>query len=211
MASDEYRFRPEPTSKLTLDWVVRQLRQVQRAFHQVDEEKIDCQYCTNHYADTVGMYFGDGRTLTTSALSLIYPVPGFDALHKFELTLTNVGVSGTGGRLLIRIGSGSLDTTGYTSMAGTNADTTGFALSPAAGFDTGDTLSGCLTLSRTKADEWAISGVLHHYDSSTATSSTVPVAGYKSLGGTIDRVQIIEPTGNTLSGDYKQVYYNQRP
>jgi|694.fasta_scaffold49366_4 hypothetical protein len=110
-----------------------------------------------------------------------------------RVTVMLSGVSTNGGsNLLIQIGSGSVDTTGYLSTcfdSVSSSSTAGFLIS--ASTAAGNTRSGHLFLCSLGSNIFTSSGVIGRTDSSTGGYHS----GNKTLSGTLDRVRITTANG----------------
>lgn len=118
--------------------------------------------------------------------------------------------SGSNNALLIQIGSGSVDTTGYLSAASvtlasstTNAAafTTGFAATTQGAASV--VLHGIITLQHVGSNIWVMSSVL----GSNNTVATYAGGGNKTLAGALDRVRITTDLGATFDAGSVNVLY----
>lgn len=113
--------------------------------------------------------------------------------RRISVTFNSVSTNGSS-PVIIRIGSGSVVTTGYSStggvIQGTSVgslnDTTGFVLEESGGGAL--TRSGCATLTLNSGNTWVISGNL--FEGGGAGARVTMFGGILSLGGALDRVRI---------------------
>jgi hypothetical protein len=115
-------------------------------------------------------------------------------VKRVTVMLQNVGTSGTSG-LLVQIGAGSIDTSGYLSASFQTSSST--QLLSTAGFaifnnNSNDNTSGPLVLTLFGSNIWQASGVLFK-DSSTDYLTIT--GGTRTLSGTLDRVRVTTVNG----------------
>ena len=139
-------------------------------------------------------------TNTTSGTSIDFT--GLPSWAK-RVTVSFNGVSTNGSsNLLMRLGAGSVDTTGYSATACTNAGiggsatdsfSTGFSLVHATGGAAASTISGSVvfTLINAASNTWAGSGVLNSYSG----GAVYTIAGVKALAGALDRIRLTASNG----------------
>lgn len=112
-------------------------------------------------------------------------------VRRITVMLSGVSTSATS-PLILRIGSGSIVITGYTSSAsssgGSNSDTTGFLLTN--GTANSDTLNGAVQVLNLSGNIWVESGVM-----ATLNGSARMSGGTVTLAGILDQVQV-----TTLNG-----------
>jgi hypothetical protein len=115
-------------------------------------------------------------------------------VKRITVMLQNVSTSGTSG-LLVQIGAGSIDTSGYLSASFQTSSST--QLLSTAGFaifnnNSNDNTSGPLVLTLFGSNIWQASGVLFK-DSSTDYLTIT--GGTRTLSGTLDRVRVTTVNG----------------
>lgn len=154
---------------------------------------------------------GNQKMLLTAAVDATSgTVINFSSLpswaNEITINLRAVSTNGTS-RALIRVGSGSYLTSGYSSTAGaigSTADRTG----PSGVITSGFTLdgyapfaswarTGLVTLSRISGNIWVVSGAL---GDPTNGVSNVMLAGSIDVAGTLDRLQVTTVSGDTFDG-----------
>lgn len=139
-------------------------------------------------------------TNTTSGTAIDFT--GLPSWAK-RVTMSFNGVSTNGSsNLLMRLGAGSVETTGYSATACTNAgaggsatDTVsnGFSLTHITGGSAASTLSGTVsfTLMNASTNLWACHGVLN----SASGGAIYTLAGVKALAGALDRIRLTASNG----------------
>jgi len=116
-------------------------------------------------------------------------------VKRITVMLNGVSTNGSS-NILIQLGSGSIETTSYVSVAGfaggpnqagSTSATTGFILTTS--LSASSTLSGIATICNHTSNTWT--------ESFTGAYATVSAfgGGYKSLSGTIDRIRITTVNG----------------
>lgn len=105
---------------------------------------------------------------------------------RVTVMLNGVSLSGTS-HLLVQLGSGSVQTTGYESGAGTQASTAGFIVAIG---NASILVRAVMTISLMTGTSWIESGSLVF-----STGGTAALAGSVSLSGTLDRVRITTVNG----------------
>jgi hypothetical protein len=132
------------------------------------------------------------NSLTTNTVLDFTGIPA--TAKRITVMFNGLSTNGTG-NYVVQIGSGSVDTTGYTSTfavinnASTAASggTTGFLI---AGPSATDTLSGICTLTTLGSNIWVESSV-----TKLNTIRLYMAAGDKTLSGVLDRIRITTTTG----------------
>ena len=131
-----------------------------------------------------------GPTLGTAVASTSGTAIDFTGIpstaKRVTVMLNGVSLSGTS-HLLVQLGSGSVQTTGYESGSGTQASTAGFIVSIG---DASRLVRAVMTISLMTGTSWIESGSLVF-----STSGTAAIAGSVSLSGTLDRVRITTVNG----------------
>ncbi len=115
-------------------------------------------------------------------------------VKRITVMLQNVGTSGTSG-LLVQIGAGSIDTSGYLSASFQTSSST--QLLSTAGFaifnnNVNDNTSGPLVLTLFGSNIWQASGVLFK---DASTDYLTITGGTRTLSGTLDRVRVTTVNG----------------
>lgn len=136
------------------------------------------------------------RTNTTSGTALNYTsIPSW--AKRVTIMFDGFSTNGTGAPL-IRIGSGSVDTSGYSSATASLQGSTGAAATYTDGFSilsSGGNASylyhGAVTLTHMGDNVWAASGCL-----AIPSVAVLFVGGSKALSGALDRVQITTSGGS---------------
>lgn len=146
------------------------------------------------------------RTNTTSGTALNYTsIPSW--AKRVTIMFDGFSTNGTGAPL-IRIGSGSVDTSGYSSATASLQGSTGAAATYTDGFSilsSGGNASylyhGAVTLTHMGGNVWAASGCL-----AIPSVAVLFVGGSKGLSGALDRVQITTSGGvDTFDAGYINV------
>ena len=131
---------------------------------------------------------------------------------RITVQLDGVSTDGTAA-LNVQIGSGSLDTTGYTSWAfgGSNGNVvsaavsaSGFLVMPAGLAALANAITGVLTLTLMDAatNKWAASG---SFATGNAAAGGVSMGGTNALSGTLDRLSLV--TSDTFDAGSVNVLY----
>jgi hypothetical protein len=144
---------------------------------------------------TVGLLVSGTAVASTSGTSIDFTgIPA--GVRRITVMFNGVSKSGTAD-LLIQSGSGSIENTGYVSVATTTADITSTAgASSTAGYrlsasTTGaTTYQGFVTLVNVSSNIWVESGVL-----ASGGVATFQSGGSKSFSGVIDRIRITTTNG----------------
>jgi hypothetical protein len=115
-------------------------------------------------------------------------------VKRITVMLQNVGTSGTSG-LLVQIGAGSIDTSGYLSASFQTSSST--QLLSTAGFaifnnNSNDNTSGSIVLTLFGSNIWQASGVLFK---DASTDYLTITGGTRTLSGTLDRVRVTTVNG----------------
>ncbi len=145
---------------------------------------------------------------TTSGAAIDFTsIPSW--VKRVTVMFNRVSTNGTSG-LLVQIGAGSIDTTGY--ISGTSAignSVTGSLITSTAGIIAASalvaaqTLSGAVSFILIGSNIWVASGTT--YSSGTGTYA---VAGSKTLSGTLDRIRITTINGtDTFDSGYVNILY----
>jgi len=138
---------------------------------------------------------------TTSGTAIDFTsIPSW--VNEIDVLMNAVSTSGAGSAaLLVQIGSGSVQTTGYLSYAGTytNANQTSTAASTAGLLVTtaqgaASTHSGILSLKRISGNTWVASGSGGGLDGAS-TNTARNSGGTVTLGGTLDRLRFTTTNG----------------
>lgn len=117
-------------------------------------------------------------------------------VKRITVMLSGVSLSGSAG-ILVQSGSGSVETTGYTSTAVQTSDavaiigsnsTSGYRITTSQG--AANFVYGSITLTNLSSNIWVESGVL-----SNGSLTTFHSGGTKSFSGVIDRVRITTTNG----------------
>jgi hypothetical protein len=142
---------------------------------------------------------------TTSGTSIDFTsIPS--VINKISVVFSAVSTTGTS-RILVQVGSGSVDATGYVST-GNNADNSIGVISSSAGFiinynAAALSLSAILTIIRVSGNTWACS-----HSGSLGTTLSVFGGGTKTLGGALDRVRLTTVNGtDTFDAGAVNIYY----
>jgi hypothetical protein len=128
------------------------------------------------------------------------------------VVLSGVSLTTTASALLIRIGSGSFETTGYVGGAGitssaTSANATAvtngvYVVAPAAA---ADTLHGVVVLTNVSGNIWMASGTA--FRDSSGTDTSYMITSSKTTSGVLDRVQVVlDSTGAFDAGTINILY-----
>lgn len=159
-----------------------------------------------------------GSTLQGGALTLMTAVASTSGtaidftgippwVKRVTVIFSGVSVSGTD-LLLVQGGSGSFETSGYSSSAGNRGNeqvaiTAGFLVNYNAGPSAAWTWSGAVTLNLIAANTWIMTSVM------TAPGASGPsfAAGVKSFSGVLDRVRITPSGANTFDAGSINVLY----
>ena len=152
---------------------------------------------------------GTAQTLSGTATGFT-GIPSW--VKRITVILDNVyNTSGATSSLLVQIGSGSYQTSGYvcsaagvgTSSAGSDPiSTTGFSI--IYGFNNNYKISGTMTLTYLGASNtW----VCNYTFGGVGTTSVTGIGGGRvSLSGTLDRVQVLNTSGTFASGSVNIIY-----
>lgn len=134
---------------------------------------------------------------TTSGITV--PFTGIPTwAKKITVMFSDVSLSGTS-NMLVQIGSGSLDTSGYSSQSVLfPAGSTSSGYNPTSGFglissNAANAFSGHAVLTHLGSNIWVFSATL---SSPVLSFSTVSSAGRKQLSGVLDRLSIITANGS---------------
>jgi hypothetical protein len=133
-----------------------------------------------------------GTAVSASGTSILFTsIPTW--VKRITVCFSSVGTNGTA-RLLLRIGSGSVDTTGYQATAVLNGldltDTTGFFACWRG--DSANIVNGAITLTLLGSNTWVQGGST----SANAGATTGAVyMGTKTLSGALDRISITTANG----------------
>lgn len=124
-------------------------------------------------------------------------------VKRVTITLNGVSTNGSSS-LVIRIGSGSITTTGYSSIAGdyngnSAITTTGFILQRINAASYLNT--GVVTLTKLTGDTWIAAGVIGNTDYSNTCSGSI------ALSGAIDQVRVTSITPNTFDAGSINIMY----
>ena len=153
---------------------------------------------------TIAAVGGSSSSVTMSGTAVTFTgIP--EGVKKVRIVVS--AMISNSGRFLVRIGSGSLLTTGYVSGAAfvgnvTNAAgaTNGFTTEGNGG-STG--YSGTVTLTLESGNRW----VYHHdYAYQGGTSQDIG-SGYISVGGTLDRVSLLKSDGTAFTSGNAIAYW----
>jgi hypothetical protein len=177
---------------------------------QGNTQVLDQQYFDE---DLVLTYVGAGNTASSSSggggLTRRTALPGSGAVLDFtaipagaqQVVIAFDGLSTNGtSQILLRLGSGSIDTTGYascvvglfnTAAVTGSSPTVGFALDVSGG--TNNVLTGCLDLINITGNSWVLSGSLMK-----SASNVVTITGSKTLAGVLDTIRICTTNGTDL-------------
>ena len=131
---------------------------------------------------------------TTSGTSVNFTgIPS--TAKRITVMFAGVSLSTTASNLLIRIGSGSFEATGYVGGAGlTNSSSAANAGSYTTGIYAGgfsnaaDTTNGAVVLTNVSGNLWVASGVTFRDGTTDAANS---IASAKTTSGVLDRVQVV--------------------
>lgn len=145
--------------------------------------------------------FGNGLTRGTSVATTsgtAIDITGFPSWARI-IILSLAGVSTNGTSLLeVRIGSGSVDSTGYDSVASFGvtggqyvSSTSGFVLTPSTAASAAALQNGSIILFNSSANVWQSQSNISAASSVVCSAGT----GLKSLGGTLDRVRLTTQGG----------------
>lgn len=132
-------------------------------------------------------------------------------VKRITVLLSDISTSGTN-TILIRIGSGSFETTSYTGTVSrqspsgnTNtAFTTGFLLT-----DTNtaaNAWSGAIRLTNLTGNTWVCDGIQSNGLGSTSAYVSY-ISGFRALSGVLDRVQLITSSTNVFDGGSVNILY----
>lgn len=147
---------------------------------------------------------GSSSSVTMSGTAVTFTgIPA--GVKKVQVAITTM-ISNSG-KFLVRVGAGSLLTTGYVSSAAYIAGVTNSA-SATNGFTTegagGTTgFSGVVTLTLQSGNQW-----LYHHDYVFQTGSAQDIgSGYISVGGTLDRVSLLKSDGTAFTSGNAIAYW----
>jgi hypothetical protein len=120
---------------------------------------------------------------------------------RITVMFSGVSLSGTS-NILIQIGAGSVQTTGYLSNSNYDTGPSGAGFSTTAGYGIAmagaaiNAISGLITITllNSATGTWVESAVLS-FDNVAAAGYTIQSAGTKTLSGTLDRVRITTVNG----------------
>lgn len=118
-------------------------------------------------------------------------------VNRITAMLNNVSLSGAN-YVQLQLGSGSVQTTGYTTV-GVNLQATGVqAIVPTAGFpvyeyNASHAANGAIVLTRLGSNIWTVSGNVANTQGSVYSVSTT--AGSVTLSGSLDRIRLISANG----------------
>jgi len=142
-----------------------------------------------HYPFTAGT-----AVASTSGTSIDFTsIPSW--VKRITVLLNEVSTSGTS-NIIIQVGSGSVETTGYTSTTQITVTTATNVTSTTSGFNiiqiqaAANTMSGIATLATLGSNVWAQNGVVK-----AGTTAISFSAGAKTTSGVIDRVRITTVNG----------------
>jgi hypothetical protein len=137
---------------------------------------------------------------STSGVSIDFTgIPSW--VKRVTVMFNGVSTSGTSPIIVQLAASGTVQTTGYTGtmtqtqQAQTNVVTTlssGFTITDATGSVAAQTMYGAMTLTLMTSNDFMATGL---FGSPPATTRMFSLAGYKSLGATLDRVRITTVNG----------------
>jgi hypothetical protein len=124
-------------------------------------------------------------------------------VKRVTITLNGVSTNGSSS-LVVRIGSGGITTTGYSSIAGdyngnSAITTTGFILQRINAASYLNT--GVVTLTKLTGDTWIAAGVIGNTDYSNTCSGSI------TLSGAIDQVRVTSITPNTFDAGSINIMY----
>jgi hypothetical protein len=122
-------------------------------------------------------------------------------VKRITVMFSGVSLSGTS-NILIQIGAGSVQTTGYLSNSNYDTGPSGAGFSTTAGYGIAmagaaiNAISGLITITllNSATGNWVESAVLS-FDNAAAAGYTIQSAGTKTLSGTLDRVRITTVNG----------------
>lgn len=133
-------------------------------------------------------------------------------VKRITVMLAGVSLSTTASTIVLRIGSGSFDATGYVggfglansaSAANATASTVGIPLANLT--NAADTVQGAVVLTNLTGNQWAAQG--NFFRSSGTTSAATMTASTKTLAGVLDRVQVtLDSTGAFDAGSINILY-----
>jgi hypothetical protein len=123
-------------------------------------------------------------------------------VKRITVMFNGISTNGTSD-LVVQLGSGSVETTGYISCCGYSASfsTSTSAFIAAIGVGASDILSGSVTITKLNGNSWTQTGIV---------SSNVPrsSSGSKTTSGTLDRVRITTAGGtNTFDAGSVNILY----
>jgi len=144
---------------------------------------------------------------TTSGVAIDFTsIPSW--VKRITLLFNGVSTNGTSS-FLVRVGSGSITTSGYnstsqrsaSSVSVENTSTTGFIINTVSATTT---LFGVLTLCRQTGDTWVGSGVFSDSSGVSCFNSN----GAKGLGGALDRLRLTTVNGtDTFDAGSVNIFY----
>lgn len=144
---------------------------------------------------------------TTSGTAIDFTsIPSW--VKRITISFNGVSTNGTS-NLLVRIGSGSVDSTGYASVgqrigASSTADgtsTVGFLINAV---NSASLISGFVGLTHLGANVWAVSGAF----ADTFGATTFITCGNKTLAGVLDRVRLTTVNGtDTFDAGSVNIFY----
>lgn len=135
------------------------------------------------------LVLGTSQTTTSGTSKDFTGIPSW--VKRITLMCNGVSTNGSSA-LLVQLGAGSITTTGYNSMAFTNAtlgtSTTGLLLVQAV--NSGLSQYGSYTITTPGSNVWILQGVGYQ-----SASFGAPAAGQIALGGTLDRLRFTTVNG----------------
>jgi len=152
---------------------------------------------------------GTAVTTTSGTSADFTGIPSW--VKRITVMLAGVSLTTTASNLLIRIGSGSFEATGYVGGAGlTNSSSAANANSYTTGIYAGgqsnaaDTTNGAVVLTNVSGNLWVASGVTFRDGTTDAANS---IASAKTTSGVLDRVQVVlDSTGAFDAGTINIIY-----
>ena len=151
-----------------------------------------------------------GTSVTASGTSVDFTnIPSW--VKRITVMLAGVSLSTTASALLIRIGSGSFESTGYVGGFGlTNSSTAANAVSYTNGIYAGglsnaaDTLNGAVVITNVSGNIWVAQGNVFRDGTTDAAQS---ISSAKTTSGVLDRLQVVlDSTGAFDAGTINILY-----
>jgi hypothetical protein len=162
---------------------------------------------TTGVQDNSGAFVRGTAIASTSGTTIDFTgIPSW--VKRVTVMLDQVSTNGATA-LLVQIGSGSFETTGYaggyglyysTGGAVANSSTTGFGMYFGA---TGQTATGHVVLTLISGNTWVVSGTLFN----TVQPYMTNTAGSRALSGTLDRLRITSVGANTFDNGTINILY----